>query len=132
MPKWGCSFKCMFLHLTMKESPCHVVEGLSVPTANNWTNNNPQQSCTSATLKSSPDGTQHSDWPCHHKHGAVRGARRIYSYLVITCITQSFFLSLICTVLNSDWLRHTPILIFAQFLLYPLYFEQVLKTKYML
>ena len=33
---------------------------------------------------------------------------------------------------HSDWLKHTPILIFAQFLLYPLYFEQVLKTKYML
>ena len=32
----------------------------------------------------------------------------------------------------SGWLRHTPILIFDQFLLYPLYFEQVLKTKYML
>ena len=32
----------------------------------------------------------------------------------------------------SEWLRHTPILIFAQFLLYPFYFEQVLKTKYML
>ena len=31
-----------------------------------------------------------------------------------------------------EWLRHTPNLIFNQCLLYPLYFEQVLKTKYML
>ena len=31
----------------------------------------------------------------------------------------------------SEWLRHTPILIFTQFLLYLLYFEQVLKTRYM-
>ena len=32
----------------------------------------------------------------------------------------------------SEWLRHIPILIFTQCLLYPLYSEQVLKTKYML
>ena len=33
------------------------------------------------------------------------------------------------TVLRG--LRHTPILILAQFLLHPLYFEQLLNTKYM-
>ena len=31
----------------------------------------------------------------------------------------------------SEWLRHTPIFVFTQFSLYPLYFEQELKIKYM-
>ena len=30
-----------------------------------------------AASKSSPDGTQHSEWPCHCEHGPALGAHRI-------------------------------------------------------